>query len=81
MSQVHLNEITFIERIIIGNNDPLNPKTEEELNDQLKKLNLFLTKGRIIGQEKSFKIFNIGEHQVVSQYIVYHIGFKRKPHF
>lgn len=31
--------------------------------------------------EKNFYILNIGEHQVVMQYIVYHIGFERKPYW
>jgi hypothetical protein len=29
--------------------------------------------------EKNFNLLNIGEHQVVLQSLVYHIGFSRKP--
>ena len=36
-------------------------------------------RGRIIGMEKNFNLLNIGEHQVVLQSLVYHIGFSRKP--
>ena len=32
-----------------------------------------------VGIEKSFKILNIGEHQAVLQWLVYHVGFTRKP--
>ena len=45
-------------------------------------LNAALSRGgRLVGQEKNFFILNIGEHQVVSQYIVYHVGFERKPYW
>jgi hypothetical protein len=75
-----LAEITFMKRVIIGNNDPANLKSEEYLEGQRNLLNLCLKqKGRIIGQEKNFAIVNMGEHQIVLQWIVYHIGFKRKP--
>jgi len=39
----------------------------------------FILKGPICGQEKNFYLLNIGEHQVVMQYIVYHVGFARRP--
>ena len=36
-------------------------------------------KGRIVGSEKNFTLLQLGEHQVVLQWTVYHVGFKRKP--
>lgn len=33
------------------------------------------------GSKKNFFLLNIGEHQVVMQYIVYHVGFERKPYW
>ena len=36
-------------------------------------------RGSIIATEKSFTILQIGEHQVVLQWICYHVGFPRKP--
>jgi hypothetical protein len=38
-------------------------------------------KGTIIGIEKNFMLLNIGEHQVVLQSLVYHVGFARKPYW
>lgn len=75
-----LPDITFMKRVTVGNNDPTNIKNEEYLQGQLDLLNQCLKqKGRIIGQEKNFSIVNMGEHQIVLQWITYHVGFKRKP--
>lgn len=77
-----LSEVKHIQRITIGNNNPEKIKTEKELGEDMEKLNKMLQgypKGHIIGTEKNFQILRIGEHQVVMQWIVYHIGFKRKP--
>ena len=55
---------------------------EEHYRKQTELLNRCLSefpKGKIIAQEKNFYILNIGEHQVVMQYVVYHVGFARKP--
>ncbi len=75
-------DITYVYRIVIGNDNPEQQIDEEKCKKQLALLNRCLSdipKGKIIGQEKNFYILNIGEHQVVMQYIVYHIGFRRKP--
>jgi hypothetical protein len=32
-----------------------------------------------LGIEKSFTLLNIGEHQVVLQCLIYHVGFPRRP--
>lgn len=75
-----LSEVKHIERIIIGNDNPENIKTQTEISNDMNKLNEMLQnkRGVIIGTEKNFQILRIGEHQVILQYIVYHIGFKRK---
>lgn len=75
-------DITYVHRIIVGNDNPEQQNDEEKYKNQLALLNRCLSespKGKIIGQEKNFYILNIGEHQVVMQYIVYHVGFRRKP--
>ena len=75
-----LSEVKHIERIVIGNDNPENIKTQDEISNDMNKLNEMLQnkRGVIIGTEKNFQILRIGEHQVILQYIVYHIGFKRK---
>lgn len=80
--QFALTDIGFVKRIIIGNDNPEKPADEEHIARQTHLLNKCLReypRGKIIGVEKNFYILNIGEHQVVMQYIVYHVGFKRKP--
>lgn len=75
-------DITYVHRVVVGNDNPEQQADEEKIRNQLSLLNRCLNdypKGKIIGQEKNFYILNIGEHQVVMQYIVYHVGFRRKP--
>lgn len=77
-----LSCVGFIKRIIVGNNNPEKVTTDAEIEKQLSLLNKCLQeypKGKIIGIERNFFILNIGEHQVIMQYTVYHVGFKRKP--
>ncbi|MFX3625334.1 MAG: hypothetical protein ACE3JP_15215 [Ectobacillus sp.] len=77
-----ITDVTYVKRITIGNTNPESLHDEGAINEQLALLNRCLheaPRGKIIGQEKGFHILRIGEHQVVMQYISYHIGFKRKP--
>jgi len=77
-----LSEVRFVKRISIGTSDPSKMLSEEEVQSSMDLLNKCLTgppKGTLIGIEKSFKILNIGEHQAVLQWLVYHVGFPRKP--
>jgi hypothetical protein len=79
-----LADVRFIKRIVIGSDNPERMKTEAEINQAISLLNRCLTdspKGHIIGAEKNFALLNVGEHQVVLQYVVYHIGFSRKPYW
>jgi hypothetical protein len=79
---IDLSDVRFVKRISVGTSDPAHILTEEDIQKAMDLLNRCLTgppKGKIIGIEKSFKILNIGEHQAVLQWIVYHVGFKRKP--
>lgn len=77
-----LTDIRYVHRVVVGNDNPETQPDEEKYGKQLQQLNQCLNgypKGKIIGQEKNFYLLNIGEHQVVMQYIVYHVGFERKP--
>lgn len=76
-----LSDIKHIKRITIGNIDPNNPMSDEKKDEQLNKLNDYLNgypKGKIIGKDVSFGIFQIGEHQLTMQATTYHIGFTRE---
>jgi hypothetical protein len=77
-----LSEVRYVKRIIVGSNNPAQMRTATEIDEANALLNRCLTDtphGTIIGMEKSFTVLQIGEHQVVLQWIVYHIGFPRKP--
>jgi hypothetical protein len=77
-----VSETGFVKRIVVGNTNPEQIVDEEQIKQQMDFLNRCLNenpKGRIIGQEKNFYLLNIGEHQVVMQYVVYHVGFVRRP--
>jgi hypothetical protein len=77
-----LSAVHFVKRITIGTSNPANPESEEEIEAATALLNRCLSespKGTILGVEKNFSLFNLGEHQVVLQWMVYHVGFARKP--
>lgn len=79
-----LTDVGYIKRVVVGNDNPETAPDEKKYERQMELLNRCLKespKGKIVGQEKNFYLFNLGEHQVVMQYIVYHIGFARKPHW
>ena len=83
MAQIFdLSSVGFIKRIVIGSSTPNEIHDENKVKADMDFLNQFLTnfpKGKIIACEKNFNILNIGEHQVVQQWVVYHVGFTKKP--
>jgi len=77
-----LSQVKYVKRITIGTSDPNKILSDNEIQNAMDLLNKCLTgppKGTIVGIEKSFKILNIGEHQAVLQWLVYHVGFSRRP--
>ena len=77
-----LSDIRFVKRICVGTSDPAHALSDEQIQEAEDLLNRCLSgtpQGTIIATEKSFKILNVGEHQVVLRWIVYHVGFPRKP--
>lgn len=79
-----LTDVGYVKRVTVGSANPEKLASEEQIQKAADLLNRCLTdtpKGRIIGIEKNFSILNIGEHQVVLQCIVYHVGFPRKPYW
>lgn len=79
-----LADVKFIKRISIGNLNPNNPISEEKKDEQLQLLNRCLNespKGKIIGKDVGFAVYQIGEHQITMQVTTYHVGFLRKPYW
>ncbi len=82
MDRFRLTEMRFIKRIVVGNDNPQNIRTEAEVQEAMDLVNRCLSgtpRGFILNVEKCFGLYNIGEHQVVLQYAVYHLCFARKP--
>lgn len=79
-----LADITYVKRIVVGSSDPKALKSEEEVAATISLLNRCLSdlpKGQIIGIEKSFAVFQVGEHAAILQWLVYHVGFQRRPYW
>jgi cell division inhibitor SulA len=77
-----LTEVRYVKRIIVGSDNPAQIRTREEIEEAEALLNRCLTdtpRGAIIAVEKSFTILQVGEHQVVLQWLCYHVGFARRP--
>lgn len=77
-----LSDVGYVQRIVVGSSDPEDLRSEPDVQAAVDLLNRCLTespKGRIVGIEKSFSLLNIGEHQVVLQSMIYHVGFPRRP--
>lgn len=80
----HLSNIRYLKRIVVGNDNPQSMKTEKEVEEAMDLVNRCLSstpRGYILNVEKSFGLYNIGEHQIVLQYAVYNLGFDRRPAF
>lgn len=77
-----VSDVRFVKRIVVGNQNPSSMRSEEEIEQAMALLNRCLNdhpRGMIINAEKSFVVLNVGEHQLLLQYIAYHVGFPRKP--
>jgi len=78
-----LSDAGFVKRIKVGNINPNAVFTEENRDEQIKLLNRCLEEGRgkIIGKDVTYGVYQVGEHEITLQATVYHIGFKRKPYW
>jgi hypothetical protein len=77
-----LTDVGYVKRIVVGSRNPEQLEPDENIQAAADLLNRCLSeapKGKIIGVEKTFTLLNIGEHQVVLQCVIYHVGFARKP--
>jgi hypothetical protein len=81
-SMFDLSDVKYIKRVVVGSDNPNQMRSETQVEEARALLNRCLTdtpRGTIVGIEKSFTILQIGEHQVVLQWLCYHVGFPRKP--
>ncbi len=81
---IDISGVGYVKRIVVGSNNPADLQSEEQIAKAMALLNRCLTetpKGKIIGIEKSFSILQVGEHNVVLQWVTYHVGFARRPYW
>ena len=79
-----LTDVTWVKRIVVGSNDPKALKSDADIAQAIALLNRCLSeppKGRIIGIEKSFAVFQVGEHSAILQWLIYHVGFQKRPYW
>jgi len=81
---IDISDVVHVKRIVVGSNNPTEMQAEDKIARAMALINKCLTeppKGRILGIEKSFSILQVGEHNVVLQWLTYHVGFTRKPYW
>ncbi len=81
---IDISDVVHVKRIVVGSNNPADLQAEEKISQAMALVNKCLTeppRGRIVGIEKSFSILQVGEHNVVLQWLTYHVGFTRRPYW
>jgi hypothetical protein len=77
-----LSDVRYVKRIVVGSDDATSIRSPREIEAAAALLNRCLCeapRGYIIGIERSFTLLQLGDHQVVLQWLCYHIGFPRRP--
>lgn len=72
-------DIKWVERFIVGISNPDKFLTQVEIDRQMEAVNRALRYGRIVGIEQNFTIMTSGKKDMITQYTVYHVGFKQRP--
>lgn len=79
-----LSDIAFVKRIAVGHAGGDRLAADARDTQALALLNRCLAdspKGRIIAVEKHVAVQAAGTEQVVQQWVCYHVGFRRRPHW
>ena len=79
MSKFDVPDIKWVERYVVGISHPDKYLTQEEIDRQMDWVNRALRYGRIISVEQNFTILNHGKKDILTQYTVYHVGFRQRP--
>ena len=79
MTSFDVPDIKWVERFIVGISTPDRYLTQSEIDKQMDTVNRALRYGKIISVEQNFTILSHGKKDILTQYTVYHVGFKRRP--
>jgi len=76
-------DVKWVERYVMGmthpNEDLTGEEREEVATKQIDKLNRALRYGVILGIERNFSTIFLEDKEVLTGYLVYHIGFRHRP--
>lgn len=79
MRSFDIPEVKWVERYVVGTAHPKKQLTQKEINRQLDLVNRALRYGTLISLEQNFTIISSGNKDIVTQYTVYHVGFRNRP--
>lgn len=77
-----MEDIKYVKKVTVGSVNPNAPFSSMQHDEQLALLNKCLSefpRGQIIGKDISIGSFQVGEHQLTTECVTYHIGFTRVP--
>ena len=79
MQSFDVPDIKWVERFIVGISNPDRYLTQSEIDSQMEVVNKALRYGKIVSVEQNFTIMSLGKKDIITQYTVYHVGFKQRP--
>jgi len=77
-----ISDVKFIKDVAVGSVNPNTVLSDNARQAQINTLNRCLNdypKGILIGKDIAIGRYAIGEHELIMQKTIYHIGFTRKP--
>ncbi|MDR0307978.1 MAG: hypothetical protein LBI42_14225 [Chitinispirillales bacterium] len=80
--RLDISEAKFIKEVAVGSVNPNIILSDDARQSQVTLLNRCLNdypKGIIIGKDIAIGRYLMGEHELVMQKTIYHVGFARKP--
>jgi len=79
MAKFNVPDIKWVERYLVGISTLDRPLKQNEIEAQMSLVNRALRYGIIVSVEQNFIILTCGEKDTLTQYTVYHVGFKQRP--
>lgn len=79
MHSADFSDVKWVERYTVGISHPERYLTQTEIDKQLEQVNRSLRYGKLISVEQNFTIMSSGGKDIITQYTVYHVGFKSRP--
>lgn len=74
-------KVKWVERYTVGITHPSKFLTQDEIDQQMSRVNDALRFGDLIAVEQNFTVLKdpATNGEILTQYIVYHIGFRYRP--